>query len=297
MPNFGFSLITRRVRDADLVGLDLSSLRMLINGAEMAREDSMASFMERLTPSGLRSDVMYSGYGMAEVVLTISVGPLRIDWINAAELRQSGRATAMTERAPGAMPLVSSGPTIEGVELAICDAEGNFLPDRQLGEVMVRSPGRFNGYWQRPDLSQAALFGDWLHSGDLGYLADGELYLCGRQKDLIIVGGSNIHPEDVEAIAERVEGVQPGRAVAFGVADSQLGTERIVLLCELREPPPENLRDIDRTLRRAVLRELDVTLGDLRFVPRGWIVKTTSGKHARTANREKYLSEKVPSSS
>jgi acyl-CoA synthetase (AMP-forming)/AMP-acid ligase II len=178
---------------------------------------------------------------------------------------------------------------MEGIEVAIINDDGIRLPERQIGEITYRSDSLFSGYHKRPDLTEMALSDGWFHSGDLGYLSDGELYVCGRKKDLIIVGGDNIHPEDLETIAGTLPEIHSDSVAAFGVLDENQGTEKIVMLCGLNRPVSEVEKpDIERKLRRRVFAEMEVTLGEIHLVPRNWLVKTQNGKIARTASREKY---------
>jgi acyl-CoA synthetase (AMP-forming)/AMP-acid ligase II len=191
----------------------------------------------------------------------------------------------------GAIPFVSNGRGLGPTQIAIADDEGRLLPERKVGEILVRSGHLFDGYHLRPDLTASALRDGWFRSGDLGYLAGGELYICGRKKDLIIVRGANVSPEDIEAIADRTPGIQSGRAVAFGVEDADLGTERIVVVAELRQPLPEagGERAVEAVLRKSVLESLGIAVGTVCFVERGWITKTSSGKLPRGATRARYL--------
>jgi acyl-CoA synthetase (AMP-forming)/AMP-acid ligase II len=210
----------------------------------------------------------------------------RVDTVEIAAIQERGEAKPAAQ----GKRFVSCGPGIETVELRIMDAERNALPERRVGEIALRSDFMLSGYYKRPDLTEKAFTADgWYLTGDMGYLAEGELFITGRKKDLIIVGGKNIYPQDIEAIANRTAGVHPGRAVAFGVLDERLGSEKVVVVAEAAEGADPDTTE--RDLRAAIVKETEVTLGDFRFVPRGWIVKTSSGKHARTDNREKYVRE------
>jgi acyl-CoA synthetase (AMP-forming)/AMP-acid ligase II len=294
MPNFAFNHCVRNIRERDVAGLDLSRWRAIINAAEPVRDHTMAAFWHRFAPYGLARSALKTAYGMAEAVLAVTItqtdDPPRVDWVRLAELQTQRRAVPTSAGESGATSLVSNGTPLPSVTLAIVDESGATLADRHVGEITLRCTHLFNGYYRRSDLSAAVLQNGRFHTGDIGYLADGELFVCGRKKDLIIVGGTNIHPEDIETIADGVAGVQPGRSVAFGVMDDRLGTERIVLACELRpELAAEEPQRIDRELRRLVLQHLEVTLSDVRFVERGWVLKTSSGKITRSANRDKYL--------
>jgi acyl-CoA synthetase (AMP-forming)/AMP-acid ligase II len=151
-----------------------------------------------------------------------------------------------------------------------------------------------SAYFRRPDLTEKAFLDGWYLSGDLGYLANSELYITGRKKDLIIVGGKNIYPQDLERVASDVPGVHPGRAVAFGVFNPEMCTEEVVMLVESNEDNPEMNQLIADQIRLRVTRGTDVALRIVQIVKRGWLLKTSSGKIARSANREKYLKEKAP---
>jgi acyl-CoA synthetase (AMP-forming)/AMP-acid ligase II len=175
----------------------------------------------------------------------------------------------------------------------IVDARSHPLPDGAIGEIQVRSDCMLTGYFERPDLTAEAVLDGWYRTGDLGCVIDGDLYVTGRIKDLIIVGGKNIHPQDLEAEANEVPGLRPGRAVAFGVDDPGLGSEKIVMVCELAAPEdPAARAAIEAALRKRIL-QYDVTLADVRLVDDRWLIKTSSGKIARADNRAKYLRERA----
>jgi acyl-CoA synthetase (AMP-forming)/AMP-acid ligase II len=141
-------------------------------------------------------------------------------------------------------------------------------------------------------LTAQALRDGWYYTGDMGYMAAGQLYISGRKKDLIIVGGKNIYPQDLEAIANDIPGLYPGRTVAFGVSDERLGSEAVVMVCELTDMPDSaDMKQIERQLRQRIVQEIDITLSDVRLVHKRWLIKTSSGKISRTLNRDKYLQE------
>ncbi|MEX2161027.1 MAG: AMP-binding protein [Anaerolineales bacterium] len=288
LPNFAYNLLARTFRPK--AGLDLSSWRAAINCSEPVYDESHQMFVEKMGPLGFSRNALAVSYAMAEntfgVTQTKLGTPPRVDTVEIAAVQERGEAIPATQ----GKRFVSCGPPIETVELRIVDMEGKPLADRHVGEIALRSEFMLSGYYKRPDLTEKVMTADgWYLTGDMGYLADGELYITGRKKDLIIVGGKNVYPQDIEAIANRTQGIHPGRAVAFGVLDERLGSEKVVVVAEAREGADTDAAE--RELRAAIVKETEVTLGDLRFVPRGWIVKTSSGKHARTDNREKYLGE------
>jgi acyl-CoA synthetase (AMP-forming)/AMP-acid ligase II len=294
MPNFAFNHTVNSVRKRDMEQLNLKSFRLLINSAEPVRHESIELFMEKFASVGFREGAVGSGYGMAEnggvTISPMGVRP-RVDWIERKHFQEAGKADPAEPEPATAIPIVSCGVPMQGVELLIVDKDGTELPDREIGEIALRSPFMFGEYYNRPDITRKAMRDGWFFTGDLGYLADGHLFVTGRKKDLIIVAGKNIYPEDIETIANSVPGVYPGRTAAFGVFDEKLGSEAIVLVYEPRSrEAPTNVRAIERELRQIVLDRLDVALQRVVPVERGWILKAPSGKTARAANRSKYLS-------
>jgi fatty-acyl-CoA synthase len=187
--------------------------------------------------------------------------------------------------------MVSNGKPIPGTEVAIAGPDGKLLPERFTGEIILRSNCMLTGYYLRPELTDQAMKDGWFHSGDIGYMADGNLYVSGRMKDMIIVGGKNVFPQDLEAIANIVPGVHPGRVVAFGVDDIKLGSEGVIMICEVEADhiSDEEKNRIESEIRQRIVRETEVVLKELRLVDERWLIKTSSGKIARNDNREKYL--------
>ncbi len=299
LPNFAFNHCVRTVRERDLEGVDLGRWRVAINCSEPVRHASHELFLARFAPYGFRREALATSYGMAENVFAATQSPVgeppRVDWIRIGTYQQDHRAVPAEPGSPGAMPMVSCGPPIPGTEIAVIGGDGGRLPERWEGEIVVRGTSLFTGYYKRPDLTAQTMVGEWYRTGDMGYLADGELYVSGRKKDLIIVGGKNIYPQDLEAIANVTPGIYPGRAVAFGVYDEALGTESVVMVCEVDGGAgPDERRRIAADLRRRVIQQTEVTLGDVRLVGRRWVIKTSSGKIARADNRQRYLSELRP---
>jgi len=194
-----------------------------------------------------------------------------------------------------AVELLSAGRPIRNTRLRVLDANGQDLPDRRVGEIALLSDCMLTGYYHRPDLTEKAFLDGWYLTGDLGYMAGGELYITGRKKDLIIVGGKNIYPQDLERLANEVEGVHPGRVVAFGMFDEQAGTEEVVIVAEMDDENPSleqgKADAIAEEIRQRVRRGSDVALRYVKIVGRNWLLKTSSGKIARQANHDKYMQE------
>ena len=295
LPNFAFNHCVRTIRERDFTGLDLSSMRAFINCSEPARLDSISSFIRTFSSLGVKPSKIAVSYGMAENTFAATqtrIGEMpRIDWVVTKALQEDRKAIVAEPDSPGSMPMVSCGSVIPRTEIAVVDSHGRHLSERQVGEFLIRSDCMLTGYYRRPELTKQMMIDGWFYSGDIGYIADGQIYVSGRKKDMIIVGGKNVFPQDIEAIANTVHGVHPGRAVAFGVFDEKLGSEKIILVCEQDDPNAgeDEKFHIERELRKRVVQQTEVTLGDVRLVEDRWLIKTSSGKIARSANRDKYL--------
>jgi acyl-CoA synthetase (AMP-forming)/AMP-acid ligase II len=189
--------------------------------------------------------------------------------------------------------MLSAGRPIDNTRLRVVNAAGEDVPERSIGEIVLQSDCMLTGYYRRPDLTEKAFLSGWYCTGDLGYLANGELYVTGRKKDLIIVGGKNIYPQDLEHLACEVPGVHPGRVVVFGVYNEQNGTEDVILVVEAEDElqDEEDRLRLANDVRRRVTRGSDIALRHVQVVRRNWLLKTSSGKIARAANREKFLAE------
>lgn len=298
MPNFAFRYCTRRVRDEQIAGVNLSSWRIVGNSSEPVLVEDLQAFAKRFASYGLHENALTISYGLAEHVAGLAWGAHDrapdVDWVDAGGLEQ-GKAVPAVPHVVGSRAIVRCGEPLAGAAIRIVDDADRELAEREIGEVVVRSPFVFKGYYRMPEESATALRHGWLHTEDLGYIADGNLYVCGRKKDLIIVGGRNIHPNQLEAIAASVLGEHGRFTAAFGVPNPNLGTEMPVVVCELRQLPDRATRlRLQRAIREQIRQTLQLFVADVYLVDRAWIAKTTSGKINRTANRAKYLSERQP---
>lgn len=255
-------------------------------------------FLERFKHYQLKAAALATCYAMAENVFAVTQGgldmPARVDWVDRQALISRQLAVPAGEGNPRAVAMLSAGTPIEGVAVRVVDAQGRPLPERTLGEIALQSHFMLSGYYNRPDLTEKAFLDGWYLTGDLGYLADGELFITGRKKDLIIVGGKNIYPQDLERLAGQVEGVHPGRVVAFGIYNEQAGTEEVVIVAELEEEYTAQAAEaVAEEIRRQVTKGSDIVLRHVHLAGKNWLLKTSSGKVARQANKDKYLEEKA----
>ncbi|MCL4236729.1 MAG: AMP-binding protein [Anaerolineae bacterium] len=295
LPNFAYNFLATRVRRSALDGVDISSVRAFINCSEPVRHDSHEQFAAFYAPHGLRPLALQTCYAMAENTFAVTQSaldaPPRLDIVDRRALMEQRHALPASGTDGPTVTMVSCGRPIARTEIRIVDGERRDLPERHVGEVALRSNCMLSGYYHRPDATAEALDDGWYFTGDLGYLADGELYITGRQKDLIIVGGKNIYPQDIENALNDVSGVHPGRTVAFGVPNEALGTEDIAVICEVDTADPDAHAAITRAIRTRIAQTTDATARYVHLVGPRWLLKTSSGKIARAANRQKFVEQ------
>ncbi|WP_411888290.1 fatty acyl-AMP ligase [Hydrocarboniphaga effusa] len=288
-PNFAFALATRHFIKRPRV-LDLSSLRVLGCGAEPINPEVLERFCQCFEPHGLSRAAVMPSYGMAEATLAVSfdsrLRPFRTLAIerHAYESERRVRPPLSDHRAAQVLRLVGCGRCFPGHEIAIVGSDGQHLPERQVGEIAVRGPSVADGYYANETASAQCFVGGWLHTGDLGFLDDGELFVSGRIKDLIIVNGRNYYPQDLEWVVERVPGVRSGAIAAFSVPDAQ--TERVVVVAEYK---PADGTDARQLIRQSLQQEIGIAVDHVVLVPAGGVPKSTSGKVQRRRTRQLYL--------
>jgi acyl-CoA synthetase (AMP-forming)/AMP-acid ligase II len=189
------------------------------------------------------------------------------------------------------MKMMSSGQPLENVKVKVIDEDGKELPERLIGEIALQSDCMLTGYFNRPDLTEKAFRQGWYLTGDYGYISDREVFVSGRKKDMIIVGGKNVYPQDLEALTYEVPGVHAGRSVAFGLFDETQGTEDVVVIAEVDSENAEEQQRIADAIRLHVTKNSEIALRYVKVVGPRWILKTSSGKTARSANKDKFLLE------
>ena len=297
LPNFAYNFCAQKVRDRNMEGVSLSSWRAVINCSEPMRWKSHKLFLEKFERYGLRRGALATCYAMAENVFAVTQGgigcPVVVDEVDRQAMQEQVARPA--QNGSDTMMNLSVGQPISITKVRILDVlqkpRRRELPERHIGEIAIQGACMLSGYYNRDDLTTQAFHEGWYLTGDLGYLANGELFVTGRLKDLIIVGGKNIFPLDLEELAGEVSGVHPGRVVAFGVFNETLGTEEIAIVAEVDTNDPQERRRIAEEIRQEIARGSDVTLRYSWIVDRKWLIKTSSGKLSRRANRDKFLAE------
>jgi acyl-CoA synthetase (AMP-forming)/AMP-acid ligase II len=294
LPNFAYNFCAQKIRDRHIEGVDLSSLRAVINCSEPVRWESHVAFYERFKNHGLKFESLQTSYAMAENVFGVTQS--RLDGVPVVE--EIDREAFMVEglaKYPldgrSSMKMMSSGQPLENVRIKVVDENGNEVAEHIIGELALQSDCMLTGYFNRPDLTEKAFRDGWYLTGDYGYISNGEVFVSGRKKDMIIVGGRNIYPQDLEALTYEVSGVHAGRSVAFGMFDETQGTEDVVVIAEVDSEETEEQQKIADAIRLHVTKNSAIALRYVKVVGPKWILKTSSGKTARSANKEKFLLE------
>jgi len=293
-PNFGYEFAARRLSDEDLKGIDLSSLRIAFNGAEAVYPETLERFRRRLEPYGFRPQAMTPVYGLAEAGVGLTFPPLErgpiVDRVDRAALARTGRATPVAEGTPDAIQFVSCGRPLPRYRLRIVADDGAELPERAEGNLQFAGPSATEGYYHNPVATAQLLRGEWRETGDRAYLAKGELYVTGRAKDVIIRRGRHIHPGEIERAVEDIPGIRRGCVVAFGTREDQAGTERLVVVAEVRERGLDTSQRIELQTRinQCVVDCVGEPAEEVILAAPHTVLKTSSGKLRRTATRQAY---------
>jgi len=306
-PNFAYALCLKRIREKDLDGIDLSSWRVAGCGAEPIRPETLESFAETFAGVGFKKDALLPSYGMAEASLAIAFSPLgqgmKTLSIDGPTLWNEGTAKPVKDDDERAVRLVSCGPEFPEHTVKIFPADEpdaeRPLPEDTVGEISVSGPSVMRGYWEDDELTKQVFSGPYLRTGDLGFLHGGELFICGRSKEVVIVNGRNYYPQDMEWEAAKVAGVRKGNVVAFGARDPkgiEADRERVVIAFELQDATAATRGAVDpvraqsamHAVRKAVQEGMGLTLDDVVALPAGALPKTSSGKLQRAKTRALY---------
>lgn len=294
LPNFAYNFCADKIRDYQLENVNLSCLRAVINCSEPVRWESHQKFIEKFENYGLKQKTFTACYAMAENVFAVTQSEinsnLKTDEIDRDDFQKLKRANK-TSNPKAIIKMVSNGRPIKNTQIKVISENGDVLSERQVGQIALSSNCMLTEYYNRPEETTKSMLNGWFKTGDLGYIADGELYVSGRIKDMIIVGGKNIYPQDLEYIAMKVEGVLSGRVVAFGLYNEKLGTEEVIVVAESDAKKKEDRERISEAIKREVGQNSAISVKKAYIVKPKWLIKTSSGKIARGANRDKYLKE------
>jgi 1-acyl-sn-glycerol-3-phosphate acyltransferase len=294
-PNFAYELCVRHIGNGTLPELDLSGWRLAFNGAEPVSPATLASFADRFAPCGLRYQAITPVYGLAESSVGLAFPPLgrgpRIDRIAHDPFARENKAVPATEGDTLSIP--SCGRALPGHQIRIVDDAGVELPERCIGRLEFRGPSATSGYYRNPEASAKLLRDGWLDSGDYAYLAEGEVFITGRIKDLIKRGGRNLYPYDLEQSIGNLPGIRKGCVAVFASDDPATGSERLVIMAETRERDEPALAALRRTLNQTAIDLIGMPADDIVLVPPHSVLKTSSGKIRRLACKQAYQSGKV----
>lgn len=291
-PNFGLDFCLNKIDDADLEGLDLSSMRMMANGSEPVSADSIRRFSERISRFGFRPEAMAPVYGLAECAVGLAFPPLGrpplIDSVDREALTRTGAARPAQTDDPTPIELVACGQALPGHEIRIVDDSGRELADRQEGRLEFCGPSASSGYFRNKEKTSQLIRDGWLDSGDRAYMVSGDIYITGRIKDIIIRAGHNIYPQELEEEVATIPGVRKGGVAVFGSTDRASGTEQLVVLAETKETNPTERAALHGRITEVVSVFLDKPPEQIIFVPPRSIPKTSSGKLRRSAAKAFY---------
>ena len=295
LPNFAFSYLSQR-RELMRGNHRLDRVRAWINCSEPVRARSIDGFCGAFEDWGVRKDSVQASYAMAETVFAITQSKLDTPLatfpraaVERGKQNQSGLTFDLIDDV-----YVSSGKPLADTEVKIVGEDGSIHREGCAGEIYVRTSSMFSGYWGAQGFQKHSLKDGWHATGDYGFLANGELYVIGRFKDIVIVGGNNVFPEDVEAVVNTIDGIYPGRVVAFGVEDKDYGTQSLAVVAETKSAAGEgDVARMEIAIRKLILSNIGIAPRYVCVVPQRWIVKSTAGKISRRETRERFLNEKL----
>jgi acyl carrier protein len=296
-PNFSYELCLRRIPEHEVEGLDLSSWRFLYNGAEPVSPETMAAFEERFGKHGVRKNSMSPVYGLAEASVGLTFtppgGPWQVDLIDRDAFARTGQAVHAQPGDPAPLKIVACGRVLPDHDMRVVDAAGLELPDRSEGQLQFRGPSATTGYYRNPEATKGLFSGEWVNTGDRAYLSEGMVYITGREKDIIIRGGRNISPYELEEAIGSLPRIRRGCVAVFGSMDRASGTERVVVLAETRQPDSALDDDLRHRINELAVSLIGAPVDDIVLAPPHTVPKTSSGKIRRVAARDYY--ERGPS--
>lgn len=291
-PNFGFEFCLLRLEDEAIAGLDLSSWRLAFNGAEPVSADSINGFIHRFQAFGFKAETMMPVYGLAESSVGLAFPPLHrkplIDRIKRDEFSQHGQAIPAEPTDKTALQFVACGRALPGHQIRIVDIDGKDLPERRQGSLLFRGPSVTSGYYRNPEATQTLFAGDWMNSGDLAYIAEGDVFITGRNKDVIIRAGRNVYPPEVEEAVGNLDGIRKGCVVAFAARDRHFSTERLVIVAETRITDQKIQQTLKNQINQISSDLIGLPADEVVIAPPHTVLKTSSGKVRRSACRDLY---------
>jgi fatty-acyl-CoA synthase len=286
LPNFALNMMADKIRDEELEGLSLRTLRLLINCSEPVRFESHNKFINRFISHGFNPRSISACYAMAETTYAVTQTEPGIQpKVVMADRQELANGRLKISKSKTSRLCVSSGKIIKGCEIKIINDAGETLSDGVTGEIVIASESMFDGYRNYPEKTVEVLKDGWFYSGDLGFIHESELYVIGRKKDIIISAGNNIYPEDIEDAVSRVQGVIPGRVVAFGEFDPAIGSEQVSIIAETNNGEGD-LKKIKLAIVICGMN-MDITIKNIYLVPARWLIKSSAGKPSRKANKER----------
>ena len=292
-PNFAYELCIRKIEDKAIEGLDLSSWRIAFNGAETVSPDTLNRFTQRFGPYGFRPETLFPVYGLAESSVALTFPPLgrppRVDRVAREPFERYHRAEPASASESSPLRFVSCGVPLPGHEVRIVDDHDQGLGERIEGSLQFRGPSSMKDYFQSPEATQAVFHDGWWDSGDLAYRADGEIFITGRRKDVIIKAGRNLYPDEVEEVVGEITGIRKGCVTAFGLTDPKMGTEKLVVAAETKEKRDDVREQITATVMERITAAIGIPPDQVLLISPGTTPKTSSGKLRRAACRDAYL--------
>lgn len=291
-PNFAYELCLRRIEDKEIEGLDLSSWRIACNGAEAVNPVTTRKFIERFAAYGFKPETMLPVYGLAESSVGLAFpqpgSGVKIDRVKRNTFMETGVAVQVGESDPASLEFVACGEPLPGHQIRIVDAAERELPERMEGNLQFTGPSTTSGYFKNPAKTKELFHGQWLDSGDKAYMAEGNVYITGRSKDIIIKAGRNIYPVEMEEAIGKVEGIRTGNVAVFGSRSSDSGTERLIILAETRKKDEQALAEIRAAINTIVTDLAGSPPDEIVLAPPNTVLKTSSGKIRRSASRDVF---------
>lgn len=294
-PNFAYELCVRKVDPAMLEGLDLSSWRVAANGAEKVYPRTLAQFADKFASFGFNRKALLPVYGLAESTVALCIPPLdrdyRTDHIDRKTFETHQKAVQANHA--DTITFLSCGFPIEDHQVRIVNERFEPLTERHVGQLQFRGPSSMQGYYRHPEATARVTHDGWIDSGDLAYIADGEIFITGRKKDVIIKAGRNLYPAEIEEIVGQIPGVRQGSVVAFGVNDKERGTEQLIVVAETRTENPVEQKKLEAAIQGNIFDLFDIVPDKIVLVKPHIIPKTSSGKLQRAACKMMYLSHEL----